>query len=131
MFTRQFIRVLALAAAAFPFGAVAAPLSSLVRPANGRTIADKYIVVFKNSADASAIAAHTNEISSFHADSSSRRPGSRHAGVERKYDMSHMKGYSGGFNLETLQEIAKSPLVSIHSSWSCSSRACKVCLDKS
>lgn len=111
MFTRQFIRILALAAAALPFGAVAAPLSSVIRPANGRAIPEKYIIVFKDSAEASAIAAHTDEISGFHAESSARRPGSSHVGVERTYTMSHLKGYSGGFNLETLQHIAKSPLV--------------------
>jgi oryzin len=114
-----FTRFTALAAAAAPFFALAAPVTT--PPAN-EIIPGKYIVQLKPDTDVASIAAHHNKVRSIYARNLARRgddvPGG--APVEREYGFGDFKGYAGSFDEATVEELKSLPeVIQIESSTLC------------
>lgn len=98
-----FTRFVALAAAAAPFVAQAAPLASR---STDEVIEGKYIIQLKPDADIATIAAHHNKVREIHARNLARRDdGEVSTGVEREYDFGSFKGYAGSFDAATIEEL--------------------------
>nr|AAX54902.1 cuticle-degrading serine protease [Orbilia elegans] len=108
MISNGLISLLAIAGLAF-----AGPIRKVSNAGASGTIADKYIVVLKNGLSESAVAKHTNRISSFHSVVARDLTGARAHGVGRKFRFAAtgFNGYVGGFDKATLQEILNSPEV--------------------
>lgn len=107
-----FTRAIALAAAATPFFASAAPAPS--RQTDGK-IPGKYIVRLRPETDIAAIATHHNVVREIHARNLAKRHltiAEEEAGVEREYGFGGFKGYSGAFDAATIEELKALPEVS-------------------
>jgi hypothetical protein len=105
-----FTRIAALAVAAAPFLANAAPVAS--RAADD-LIPGKYIIQLKPETDIASIAAHHNKVRSIHARNLARRDdGDSSAGLEREYQIGDFKGYAGSFDDATIEELKALPEVS-------------------
>lgn len=106
-----FTRITALAAAAAPFLAQAAPV---VAPPANEIIPGKYIVQLKPDTDVESIAAHHNIVRSIHARNLARRGdnGPSGAPVEREYGFGDFKAYAGSFDEATVEELKTLPEVS-------------------
>jgi len=106
-----FARIIALAAAAAPFLANAAPVDT--RQAQ-ETIPGKYIIQLKPDTDIASIAAHHNTVRSIHARNLAGRGDDGSAGgpVEREFDFGSFKGYAGSFDDATIEELKTLPEVS-------------------
>ena len=106
-----FTRITALAAAAAPFLAQAAPV---VAPRANEVIPGKYIVQLKPDTDVASIAAHHNKVRSIHARNLARRGNDGPSGspVEREYGFGDFKAYAGSFDDATLEELKTLPEVS-------------------
>ncbi|EWC43724.1 cuticle-degrading serine protease [Drechslerella stenobrocha 248] len=102
-----------LAAAGLATNVLAGPIHRVSNAGQAGTIADKYIVVLKKDLSDSAVAAHTSRISSYHGNVARDLTGARSRGVERDFHFSNtgFKGYCGGFDKATLQQILRSPEV--------------------
>lgn len=111
-----FTRITALAAAAAPFLAQAAPV---VAPRANDLIPGKYIIQLKPDTDVASIAAHHNKVRSIHARNLARRgnDGPGGAPVEREYGFGDFKGYAGSFDEATIEELKTLPEV-IQVAWS-------------
>ncbi|KAF9697838.1 hypothetical protein EKO04_004302 [Ascochyta lentis] len=105
-----FTRIVALAAAATPFLASAAPLSA--RQADDK-IPGKYIVQLKPDTDVASIAAHHNAVREIHARNLAKRDvtAEEEAGIEREYGFGDFKGYAGAFDAATIEELKSLPEV--------------------
>jgi oryzin len=106
-----FTRVTALAAAAAPLFANAAPVEA---PRPKEIIPGKYIVQLKSDIDVASILAHHNTVRSIHARNLARRgdDGSAGAPVEHEYDFGNFKAYAGSFDDATIEELKALPEVS-------------------
>lgn len=113
MFSRTFVSILALAGLAS--NALAGPLASILNQGLPGTIADKYIVVLKSDTPTSALDAHKNLITAFHENlvRLTGLTGAKALGVERTFNFASngLKGYTGGFSLETITQILLDPQV--------------------
>ncbi|KAL6710311.1 hypothetical protein ACN47E_009257 [Coniothyrium glycines] len=100
----QFItRVLAAAAAAAPFLAQAAPLSTRQ---SDDIIPGKYIIRLKPDADIATIASHHIKVREIHARNLARRYTEEESGgKEREYSFGGFKGYAGSFDAATITEL--------------------------
>lgn len=96
-----------LLAALVPFAA-AGP----VRRDDAPDVAGKYIVVLKDDITTEGAESHLSWVNSVHKRSAD---GDDFAGVEKKYDFSGFRGYSGKFDDATLEEIRNNPDVRIPS----------------
>ncbi|KAI4658075.1 uncharacterized protein J4E79_007056 [Alternaria viburni] len=105
-----FTRITALAAAAAPFLAQAAPV---VAPPANEIIPGKYIVQLKPDTDVASIAAHHNTVRSIHARNLARRgdDGPVGAPVDREYGFGDFKAYAGSFDEATVEELKALPEV--------------------
>lgn len=80
----------------------------LSAPAGAETIADKYIVVMKDSVSSKDFDAHTEWVTNTHRRALGRRGAAAHDGMKKTYTFgTGMKGYSGAFDKATIKEIAK------------------------
>lgn len=107
----QFLtRITALAAAAAPFLAHAAPVAA--SPEND-IIPGKYIIQLKPDTDVASIAEHHNKVRSIHARNLARRgidsPGSDP--VELEYGFGNFKAYAGSLDEATVEELKNLPEV--------------------
>lgn len=111
MLTNGLISLLAIAGLAH--NALAGPIRKVSNAGAAGTIADKYIVVFKQGLSESAVTKHTNRISSFHSKVARDLTGARSHGVGKRFRFTAtgFNGYAGGFDKATLQEILNSPEV--------------------
>nr|ABL74285.1 cuticle-degrading serine protease [Drechslerella coelobrocha] len=102
-----------LAIAGLATNAFAGPIRIVSNAGASGTMADKYIVVLKQGLSESAVAKHTNRISSFHSKVARDLTGAKSHGVGKKFRFSStgFTGYTGGFDKATLQEILNSPEV--------------------
>jgi len=110
-----FTRIVALAAAAAPFLAHAAPVEA---PRANEVIPGKYIVQLKPDTDVASIAAHHNKVRSIHARNLARRGNDGPSGspVEREFGFGDFKAYAGSFDDATLEELKTLPEV-IEAAW--------------
>ncbi|KAF3929085.1 Oryzin [Dactylellina cionopaga] len=108
MLTKNLLSLLSLAGLA-----LAGPIHKISNAGAPGTIADKYIVVLKKELSDTAVEAHTSRISSFHSNVARDLTGAKGHGVQKKFKFSStgFKGYSGGFDSATLQQILRSPEV--------------------
>lgn len=107
-----FTRAIALAAAATPFFASAAPVSG--RQTADGIIPGKYIIRLKPETDIASIATHHNVVREIHARNLAKRHitvAEEEAGVEREYGFGGFKGYSGAFDAATVEELKAMPEV--------------------
>ncbi|KAF2993013.1 hypothetical protein E8E13_000713 [Curvularia kusanoi] len=107
-----FTRAIALAAAATPFFASAAPV--VTRQEADAIIPGKYIVQLKPDTDIASIAAHHNVVREIHARNLAKRDvaaAEEEAGVEREFGFGDFKGYSGAFDEATIEELKSLPEV--------------------
>jgi acyl-homoserine lactone acylase PvdQ len=114
-----FTRITALAAAAAPFLAHAAPVET---PRAKEVVPGKYIVQLKPDTDVASIAAHHNKVRSIHARNLARRgeqdgyvasrDGLSGEPVEREYGFGDFKAYAGSFDDATIEELKALPEVS-------------------
>ena len=107
-----FTRALAFAAAATPFLASAAPVSS--RQAADEIIPGKYIVQLKPETDIASIAAHHNVVREIHARNLAKRDVAateEEVGIEKEYGFGDFKGYAGAFDAATVEELKALPEV--------------------
>lgn len=105
---QSFTRFLALAAAAVPFLAQAAPVTQ--RAADDLT--GKYIVQLKADTDVNSIASHHNKVRQIHARNLARRNTEDvSTGIEREFHLGDFKGYSGSFDDATVEELKALPEV--------------------
>ncbi|KAH8711926.1 subtilisin-like protease-like protein [Phaeosphaeriaceae sp. PMI808] len=100
-----FTRVLSLAAAAAPFIANAAPLTSRATDAE----AGKYIIQLKPGTDVASLAAHHDRVRSIAARNVNRRDAG--TGVEREFELGDFKGYAGSFDEATIEALKALPEV--------------------
>jgi hypothetical protein len=102
-----FTRFLALAAAAVPFIAQAAPVPVAAVDA---TIPGKWIVQLKPEADVASVSSKVQDI---HARNIARRSVSEEeqGGIEQEYALGAFKGYSGSFDAATVEEMRNLPEV--------------------
>lgn len=103
-----FTRLLSLAAAAGPFFAEAAPLSSR---STENAITDKYIVQLMPGVDVASITAHHEKVRSIKARHLGRRDGSDDGASIKEFDLGDFKGYSGSFDSATIAELEALPEV--------------------
>ncbi|KAL1794473.1 hypothetical protein ACET3X_007894 [Alternaria dauci] len=104
-----FARITALAAAAAPFLADAAPVNT---PRGAEIIPGKYIVQLKPDIDVASIAAHHNKVRSIHARNLARRgDGADGAPVEHEYGFGSFKAYAGSLDEATIEELKALPEV--------------------
>jgi oryzin len=110
-----FTRVFALAVAAAPFIANAAPVASR---AADELIPGKYIIQLKPETDVASLALHHNKVRSIYARNLARRDGIAEVagGVEREFQIGDFKAYSGAFDETTIEELKAMPEVS-HTGW--------------
>jgi oryzin len=105
-----FTRFFALAAAAAPFLANAAPVASR---ANDDIVPGKYIIQLKPETDIASIAAHHIKVRDIHARNLARRDdGADSAGKEREFSIGDFKAYAGSFDEATIEELKALPEVS-------------------
>jgi oryzin len=105
-----FTRIFALAAAAAPFIANAAPVASR---AVDDLIPGKYIIQLKPDTDVASIALHHNKVRSIYARNLARRDGiAEVGGLEREFQIGEFKAYSGSFDDATVEELKAMPEVS-------------------
>ena len=109
---QSFTRFLALAAAAVPFIAQAAPVPGT---ALGETIPGKWIIQLKPEANIATVASKVQDI---HARNIARREISvdEQGGIEQEYSLGEFKGYSGSFDAATVEELKNLPEVGLVSS---------------
>lgn len=110
----QFLtRFLALAAAAVPFLAQAAPVSTAVA---GQVIPGKWIIQLTPEADIATIAAHKVKVREIHARNIARRDiaDEETGGIEREFGFGDFKAYSGSFDAATIEELKAMPEVCKH-----------------
>jgi oryzin len=105
---QSFTRFLALAAAAVPFIAQAAPVPG---GAVDETIPGKWIIQLKPEANIATVASKVQDI---HARNIARRDVSmeEQGGIEQEYALGGFKGYSGSFDAATVEELKNLPEVS-------------------
>ncbi|KAF1993915.1 subtilisin-like protein [Amniculicola lignicola CBS 123094] len=101
---QAFTRLLALAAAALPFLATAAPV--FTAPAD-EIVPGKYIVQLRPDVDISTIATHILNVREIHARNIARREVSEEetGGIEHEYSFGDFHGYSGSFDAATIAEL--------------------------
>lgn len=106
-----FTRITALAAAAAPFLAHAAPA---VAPRANEVIPGKYIVQLKPDTDVASVAVHHNRVRSIHARNLARRGDDSAGGdpIEREYGFGNFKAYAGSLDEATVEELKTLPEVS-------------------
>ncbi|KAJ6255803.1 cuticle-degrading serine protease [Drechslerella dactyloides] len=111
MFSQGLISLLAIAGLAT--NAAAGPVLRVTNAGAAGAIADKYIVVLKKGLTDAAAQAHESRISSFHSNVARDLSGPRSHGVQNqfKFASTGFRGYSGGFDTATLQQILRSPEV--------------------
>ncbi|KAF3920679.1 Oryzin [Orbilia brochopaga] len=92
---------------------LAGPILKIANAGSQGLIADKYIVVLKKQLTDAQAQAHTSRIASFHSNVARDLSGPRSHGVENqfKFDSTGFRGYTGGFDFATLQQILRSPEV--------------------
>jgi oryzin len=106
-----FTRFFAIAAAATPFIAQAAPFAS--RPAN-EVVPGKWIIQLRPDSDAASIAAHHSRVRDIRARNLARRTygyGPLASGVERDLCIGNFKAYAGSFDDRTIEELRAMPEV--------------------
>nr|ABF72192.1 cuticle-degrading serine protease [Dactylella sp. 'varietas'] len=92
--------------------ALAGPILRVSNSGAADLIDDKYIVVLKSELTETQVREHESRISRFHRNSARDLSGAPTHGLRSKFGFkSGFKGYSGGFDSATLQEILKSPEV--------------------
>lgn len=84
----------------------AAEILSASRPKD--VIPNEYIVVMKNGVSATAFNSHRTWVADIHHSNFTKRALPGH-GIHRTYDFHQMKGYSGTFDVDAIQEIAQNP----------------------
>jgi oryzin len=101
---QSFARLFALAAAAVPFFAQAAPV-----PAD-TAIAGKWIIQLKPEANIATVASKVQDI---HARNIARRDvlEEEQGGIEQEYSLGTFKGYAGSFDAATVEELKNLPEV--------------------
>jgi oryzin len=114
-----FTRIFALAAAAAPFVANAAPVASR---AADELIPGKYIIQLKPETDVASITLHHDKVRSIYARNLARRDGIAEVvgglvdglvgGLEREFQIGDFKAYSGAFDDSTIEELKAMPEVS-------------------
>lgn len=118
----QFFTTLAtLAAALFPFGAIAAPArgangleaypSQAVGYAAAGNMSSTYIIVLREDTDDAAFESHQSWVAALHKNRLARRDDPRLTGWTTKYTFGKFKGYSGTFDQSTIDQIRLSPEV--------------------
>ncbi|KAK6334220.1 subtilisin-like serine protease [Orbilia brochopaga] len=92
---------------------LAGPILKIANAGASGLIPDKYIVVLKKDITDSQARAHTSRIASFHSNVARDLTGPRSHGVQNQFKFSStgFRGYSGGFDFATLQQILRSPEV--------------------
>lgn len=105
---QSFTRFVALAAAALPFLAQAAPVPGTAVDA---TIPGKWIIQLKPEANIATVASKVQDI---HARNIARRDVAEEeqGGIEQRYSLGTFKGYSGSFDAATVEELKNLPEVS-------------------
>ncbi|KAG9184938.1 oryzin [Alternaria panax] len=105
-----FTRITALAAAAAPFLANAAPVEA---PRANEAIPGKFIIQLKPDTDLASIVAHHNKVRSIHARNLARRGDDSASGtpVEHEYGFGNFKGYAGSFDDATIELLKALPEV--------------------
>jgi oryzin len=106
-----FTRFFAIAAAATPFIAQAAPFAS--RPAN-EVVPGKWIIQLRPDSDAASIGAHYSRVRDIRARNLARRTygyGPLASGVERDLCIGNFKAYAGSFDDRTIEELRAMPEV--------------------
>lgn len=107
---QSFVRILALAAAALPLLAQAAPVDAAA--AQAQSIPGKWIVQLKPETDVAAIASHKVNVRQIHARNLARREiHDLSAGIEREFGFGKFKGYAGSFDDGTIEELKNLPEV--------------------
>ncbi|EPS41579.1 hypothetical protein H072_4519 [Dactylellina haptotyla CBS 200.50] len=108
MLSKSLVSIFALAGLA-----LAGPIHKVTNAGAPGTIADRYIVVLKKDLSDAAVDAHTSRIASFHSNIVRDLTGAKSHGVQNqfKFKSTGFKGYSGGFDAATLQQILRSPEV--------------------
>lgn len=103
---QSFTRFLALAAAAVPFLAQAAPLTERASDAFP-TIPGKWIITLKPDVDVATISSHHVKVREIHARNIARRAVSEEetGGIEHLYGFGTFNGYSGSFDEATIAEL--------------------------
>ncbi|EPS39484.1 hypothetical protein H072_6692 [Dactylellina haptotyla CBS 200.50] len=95
--------------------ALAAPLLKVLNLGAANAILDKYIIVFKDTTSDAAITSHKSLIGSLHTGVIKRLKltGAKALGIEKEFNFaSGFRGYSGGFDPDTLKQILLSPDIS-------------------
>ncbi|WEW60883.1 Secreted subtilisin-like serine protease sub5 [Emydomyces testavorans] len=102
-----FIKVLFFSLAAAS-SASAAEILSPSRPKD--VVPDQYIVVMKDDVSAESFGSHRAWVADIRHSNLTRRAMHGH-GIQKTFDFHQMKGYSGAFDRDTIQEIARDPKV--------------------
>lgn len=89
------------------FLAVFSLLPVLVAAKAGDLVQDSYIVVLKNGISASEFAAHRAWANDLQSSALAKRGDTGHSGLKHTYNMGKLKGYSGTFDQQTIEEIKK------------------------
>ena len=105
---QPFARVLALAVAAAPFFAQAAPLSTR---SSEDIVAGKYLVQLMPDVDIASIASHHQKVRSVKARKLGRRDNADKDANIQEYDLGDFKGYAGSFDSATIAELEAMPEV--------------------
>ncbi|KAF3480420.1 serine proteinase [Arthroderma uncinatum] len=89
----------------------AANAAQILSMSHAQTVPNSYIVVMKDDTSDDDFVHHQSWLQSTHTHNVTRRATVQNAGMRHKYTFNKMKGYSGVFDEDTINDIAKDPKV--------------------
>ncbi|KAK2871892.1 Transcriptional coactivator, partial [Arthroderma sp. PD_2] len=89
----------------------AANAAQILSMSHAQTVPNSYIVVMKDDTSDDDFVSHQSWLQSTHTHNLTRRATVQNAGMKHKYTFNKMKGYSGIFDDDTINDIAKDPKV--------------------